>query len=163
MSKTRKLKDVQDLVKNKKALKNTRSFLDRLADKKVQPGIEYAMRRFSELAPPGIIKVELQASGLSTHQSDIALEAARYLANLDENWTEEIVMAVRLGVSQTLQQLTEMNERAENDKEKREIMAMKLKAYEAIRKLLPEKVDLTIQEKETVEQVIFEVYDVDEE
>lgn len=159
----KKLKDVADLIKDRKELKKFNSALGRLADPKVQPGIDYAMRRFSELAPPGVIKRELQLSGLSTNQSDIALEAARYLLTLDENWTEEIVMAVRLGVSQTLSQLTEMNDRAENDKERREIMSMKLKAYEAIRKLLPEKVDLTIEEKESVENVIFEVYDVNEE
>ena len=91
------------------------------------------------------------------------MEAARYLTSMDENWTDEIVQAVRIGVSQTLTQLNEMIDRAENDREKREVMAMKLKAYEAIRKLLPEKVDLTVQEKENVEQVIFEVYDVSDE
>ena len=92
----RKLEHVTDLIKDRKELKNINKALGRLADPKVQPGIDYAMRRFSELAPPGIIKRELQLSGLSTNQSDIALEAAKYLLTLDENWTEEIVMAVPL-------------------------------------------------------------------
>lgn len=156
----KKLENVPDLAKKKAQLNK---YLSRLADPKVQPGIEYSMRRFSELASPGIIKCELQASGLTTKQADVALEAARYLTSMDENWTDEIVQAVRIGVSQTLTQLNEMIDRAENDREKREVMAMKLKAYEAIRKLLPEKVDLTVQEKENVEQVIFEVYDVSDE
>ena len=163
MSKTKKVKDVPDLVKDKQQLKKGNSFLKRLADPKVGQSIDYCVRRISELGSLHTIKYELRASGLTDKEADIAIEAARYFTTLDEDWTNEVLVAIKTGVGDTIRQLNQMIENAENDKEKREIIAMRLKAYEAIRRILPEKVDLTIEEKDSVENVIFEVYDVDEE
>jgi len=163
MTKTKKVKDVPDLVKDKEDLKKKNSFLKRLADPKVGQSIDYCVRRISELGSLHTIKYELRASGLTDKQADIAIEAARYFTTLDEDWTNEVLVAIKTGVGDTIRQLNQMIENAENDKEKREIIAMRLKAYETIRRILPEKVDLTIEEKESVENVIFEVYDINEE
>ena len=163
MSKTKKVKDVPDLVKDKKDLKKGNSFLKRLADPKVGQSIDYCVRRISELGSLHTIKYELRASGLTDKEADIAIEAARYFTTLDEDWTNEVLVAIKTGVGDTIRQLNQMIENAENDKEKREIIAMRLKAYEAIRRILPEKVDLTIEEKDSVENVIFDVYNVSDE
>jgi len=163
MTKTKKVKDVPDLVKDKEDLKKKNSFLKRLADPKVGQSIDYCVRRISELGSLHTIKYELRASGLTDKQADIAIEAARYFTTLDEDWTNEVLVAIKTGVGDTIRQLNQMIENAENDKEKREIIAMRLKAYEAIRRILPEKVDLTIEEKESVENVIFDVYNVSDE
>ena len=163
MSKTKKVEDVPDLVKDKKDLKKKNSFLKRLADPKVGQSIDYCVRRISELGSLHTIKYELRASGLTDKEADIAIEAARYFTTLDEDWTNEVLVAIKTGVGDTIRQLNQMIENAENDKEKREIIAMRLKAYEAIRRILPEKVDLTIEEKDSVENVIFDVYNVSDE
>ena len=161
MTTTKKVKDVPDLVKDKKALKtNKNSFLKRLADPKVSQSIDYCVRRISELGSLHTIKHELRCAGLNDKEADIAIEAARYFTTLDDDWTQEVLVAIKTGVADTIKQLNQMIDNAENDKEKREIMAMKLKAYEAIRRILPEKIDLTIEEKESVETVIFDVYNV---
>jgi len=163
MSNIKKVKDIPDLVKDKKDLKNKNSFLKRLADPKVGQSIDYCVRRISELGSLHTIKYELRASGLTDKEADIAIEAARYFTTLDEDWTNEVLVAIKTGVGDTIRQLNQMIENAENDKEKREIIAMRLKAYEAIRRILPEKVDLTIEEKDSVENVIFDVYNVSDE
>jgi len=154
----RRAKDIKDLE-----TVNNGKFLKRLADPKVQPGIEFALRRMGELAGLNSIKVELRRSGMTPEQADIALEAARYIASMDDDWIEEITSHIKLGISQTIQQLGEMQDRVDNDKEKRQIMAMKLKCYEGMRRLLPEKIDLNIKETESIEQVIFDTYTVDDE
>lgn len=150
-------------IKNLEKVTDNENFLKRLANPKIQPGIEFSLRRMGELAGLTSIKLELRQSGLTNEQADIALEAARHIAAMDENWIEEITAHIRLGISQTIQQLSEMHNRAEKDSEKRQIMAMKLKCYDGMRKLLPEKIDLNIKETETVEQVIFDTYAVDDE
>ena len=142
--------------------KQRRSCLRRLARPEVQQGIEYALRRMGELTTLSIVKMELQQSGLSARDADVCLEAARNIVAMDPDWIEELTTHIRLGISQTIAQLSEMSDRAADDRERREILAMKLRAYDGMRKLMPEKVDMSITEKETVEQVIFDVYKVED-
>ena len=146
-----------DLTKKKQ--KNS---LRRLARPEVQQGINFALRRMGELTTLGMIKAELQQSGLSARDADVCLEAARNIVAMDPDWIEELTTHIRLGISQTIAQLSDMSDRASDDRERREILGMKLRAYDGMRKLMPEKVDMSITEKETVEQVIFDVYKVED-
>ena len=148
------------LERKPELVKKSNSFIRRLARPQVQKGIEFSLRRIGELTPLGIIKMELQQAGLTARDADVCLEAARNIVAMDHDWIEQLTAGIRIGISQTLEQLSEMEARADNDKERRDILAMKLKAYEGMRRLMPEKVDMSIKEGDSVDGVIFDTYKV---
>ena len=141
-------------------IKKRNAFIRRLAKPEVQKGIEFSLRRMGELTTLGMIKMELQQAGLTARDADVCLEAARNIVAMDPDWIEELTAGIRIGISQTLEQLSQMETRADNDKERRDILAMKLKAYEGMRRLMPEKVDMSIKEGDNVDGVIFDTYKV---
>lgn len=157
--------EITTRANGEKAIKTTVSDLNAFYHnpprEELQTAIAFALRRTGELVAEPMLMSELQMLGCSTKEAETILRLVDALAGMDADWVAQLQRGLKLGLSQTLEQVNQMVDAEDDPKEKQRLLDLRLRVYGQFQKLMPTQHEVTA--KRDPADVIIQTYGAGDE
>jgi len=122
----------------------------------LKEAIAFALRRTGEMTSEVMLMSELQILGCTAKEAESIIRLVDALAGMDADWIEQLQRGLKLGLSQTLEQVNAMVDLEHDPKEKQRLIDLRLKVYSQLQKMLPAQHEVTA--KRDPQDVILNTY-----
>jgi|VirMetMinimDraft_7_1064189.scaffolds.fasta_scaffold14302_5 hypothetical protein len=141
--------------------KELASFFHNPPREELREAIAFALRRTGEMANEVQLMSELQIIGCTVKEAEAIIRLVAALAGMDEDWVAQLQRGLKLGLSQTLEQVNGLIAAETDPKEKQRLIDLRLKVYNQLQKMLPAQHEVTA--KRDPAEVIIQTYGAGDE